>query len=107
MSKLKKLDIQKMGGAAHGATELLKALANEKRLMILCQLADGEKSVGELGALLDIKQAPLSQHLARLRQDDLVQTRREAQTIFYSLKGDAVRRVIGVLYDLYCGPEAC
>lgn len=96
-----------MHGAAQSATELLKALASEKRLMILCQLADGEKSVGELGALLDIKQAPLSQQLARLRQDDLVRTRREAQTIYYSLNGEPVRRVIGLLYDMYCGADAC
>ncbi len=97
--------LEKMRRAASGAGQLLKALSNERRLLVLCQLAEGEKSVGELAALLDIQQASLSQQLALLRKDGLVRTRREAQTIYYALNGDAARRVIAVLYDIYCDPQ--
>ena len=85
------------------ASTLLKAMSNEHRLMILCQLGDGEKYVGELEPIIGLSQSALSQHLARLRRDDLVKTRRAAQTIFYSLAGPEARAVIGTLYDLYCG----
>lgn len=95
-----------MRDAAGRASGLLKALGNEKRLLILCQLADGEVSVGELANVLDMEQAPLSQQLARLRNEDLVQTRREAQTIYYSLAGDEASRIIALLYDMYCAPPA-
>lgn len=88
--------------AAADASRLMKALSSENRLMILCQLAEGEKSVGELSTLLDLRQAAVSQQLTLLRKDGLVATRREAQTIYYSLRGTAARRVIGLLYELYC-----
>lgn len=99
------MQIKKIRRAAAGAGQLMKALSNERRLLVLCLLAEGEKSVGELAGLLDIQQASLSQQLALLRKDGLVRTRRQAQTIYYALNGDAARRVIAVLYDIYCDPQ--
>ncbi|MBB4264868.1 ArsR/SmtB family transcription factor [Roseospira visakhapatnamensis] len=87
---------------ARAASTLLKAMSNEHRLLILCRLLGCERSVGELERVVGLSQSALSQHLARLRRDDLVKTRREAQTIYYSLKGDAVASVLSTLYDLYC-----
>lgn len=93
----------KMKASAASATALLKGLANQHRLIILCHLADGERSVGELEALLGMRQPHLSQHLARLRRDALVATRRDSRTIYYRLGSSAAARVIRLLYDLYCG----
>ena len=90
---------------ARQASGLLKAMSNEHRLMILCQLARGERKVGELEHLIGLSQSALSQHLARLRRDGLVKTRREAQTIFYSLAGPEARSVIETLYGIYCGVD--
>lgn len=98
------MDPEKMAEAARNAAGLMKLLANENRLMILCQLADGEKSVGELAALIGLGQSPLSQHLARLRQDGLVTTRRDGQSIYYSLASDEAGRIIRTLYEMYCAP---
>ncbi len=84
------------------ASTLLKAMSNERRLMILCQLAQGERSVGELERAVGLSQSALSQHLARLRQDGVVATRRSAQTIYYSLRGREARAVMQTLHDLYC-----
>ena len=75
-------------------TTLLKAVANEKRLKIMCVLSDGEKSVGELEKLIDLSQSALSQHLARLRRDEIVDTRRDAQTIYYSILDQNVIEII-------------
>lgn len=91
---------------ARDASILLKSMSNERRLLILCQLAEGERSVGELEKHVGLSQSALSQHLARLRQDDLVTTRRSAQSIYYSLKGDAARTVMETLHKIYCAPEA-
>lgn len=88
---------------ARRASALLKAMSNQHRLLILCQLATGEKCVGDLEKIIGLSQSALSQHLARLRHDQLVQTRREAQTIYYSLAGDEANAVIDTLYGLYCG----
>jgi len=96
------MNLSKMKASATNATALLKALANKHRLIILCHLADGEKSVGELEELLDMRQPHLSQHLARLRRDGLVRTRRDSRTIYYELESCAAAQVIGLLYDLYC-----
>ncbi len=85
---------------ASGASRILKAMANERRLMILCYLNEGEHSVGELEKLVGISQSALSQHLARLRNDGLVMPRREAQNIYYSLYGEAARAIIQSLHDL-------
>ncbi len=97
------IDPEAMRGHAGDATRLLKALANEKRLMVLCLLVEGERSVGELNAELDISQSALSQHLAVLRADGLVDTRREAQTIYYSLAKGPAQRIIETLHGIYCG----
>jgi|TARA_R110002072_G_scaffold4706_21_gene32960 DNA-binding transcriptional ArsR family regulator len=88
--------------AAERASDLLKLMANERRLMILCHLQDGPKSVGELEGLVGLRQAALSQHLAKLRNTGLVKTRREAQTIFYSLASHEVKAIIGCLHELFC-----
>lgn len=91
-----------MAEAAGAATAYLKTLAHEGRLMILCHLGGGEKSVGELERLLDMRQAAVSQMLARLRDEGLVSTRREGKTIYYALADDNTKQVIGLLYDLFC-----
>lgn len=83
--------------------KLLKALSNEKRLLIVCALCESEKSVGELEQQIDLSQSALSQHLARLRRDGIVKTRREAQTIFYSLKENSPRIVLNCLCKLFSG----
>lgn len=80
----------------------MRALSNPYRLMILCELHGGERSVGTLERIVGLKQSPLSQHLAKLRRDGLVATRREAQTIHYSLASPEAAKVIGLLYRLYC-----
>jgi ArsR family transcriptional regulator, virulence genes transcriptional regulator len=85
------------------AADLLKALANEQRLMILCNLLEGPLSVGGIHKKLDLSQSALSQHLAVLRESNIVVTEREAQTIRYSLPEGVVTRIIGVLYKEFCG----
>ncbi len=90
---------------AEEASRLLKSLANERRLLILFHLSQGEKSVGELEPLVGLSQSALSQHLARLRRDSLVSTRRSAQTIFYSIDSEEAQAVLGTLYELYCATE--
>lgn len=92
--------------AIRSATKLLKAMSNPHRLMILCQLLGNEKRVGELEHLTGLSQSALSQHLARLRRDKLVRTRREAQTIFYSAANNDVDQVIRVLHELFCAPQS-
>ncbi len=98
--------LQTIQNNARRASTLLKAMSNQHRLMILCQLVPGEKSVGELERIIGLSQSALSQHLARLRRDQLVRTRRAAQTIFYSLSGEEASAVIETLYGLYCGTTA-
>src|SRR3982751_6642717 len=88
------------------AANLLKALSNEKRLLVICALYKGEKSVGELEEIVTLSQSALSQHLARLRRDGLVNTRREAQTIFYSLHDRAAKAILRCLYDIYSPEES-
>lgn len=98
-------DLEALRDSARQASDLLKALSNEHRLLVLCHLSQREMSVGEIQRAIGLGQSALSQHLARLRQDQLVKTRRVAQTIFYSLNGEEARSIIGVLYELYCAPE--
>ena len=98
-------DLKQMQKAADQASNLMKTLGHRGRLMVLCQLATGEKSVGELSELLDIEQSPLSQHLSRMRTEGLVSTRRDAQMIYYSLSSGEAGKVIECLYDLYCANE--
>jgi DNA-binding transcriptional ArsR family regulator len=95
-----------MRAHAAEAAQLLKALGNEQRLHILCNLLDGPLSVGELNQRLDLSQSALSQHLALLRDLGMVETRRAAQTIIYSLPDGPVVRVMALLQDLYCPRDA-
>nr|WP_232830443.1 metalloregulator ArsR/SmtB family transcription factor [Oceanicella sp. SM1341] len=94
-----------MARSAREAALLLKALAHEGRLMILCHLAAGEKSVTELEALLGTRQAAVSQQLARLRREGMVAHRREGKSILYRLEDPRAARLIHLLYDMYCGPD--
>lgn len=95
--------IEQMRAHAPDAAGLMKALGNESRLMILCTLAEGERSVGDLNAMIPLSQSALSQQLARLRGQGIVETRRESQTIYYSLAEGPADRVIRLLHDIYCG----
>jgi DNA-binding transcriptional ArsR family regulator len=95
-----------MRAHAHDAARLLKALANDSRLMILCLLVAGELSVGEINARVALSQSALSQHLAILRADGLVTTRREAQSIHYALAPGPAERIIEALHAIYCRPPA-
>jgi len=101
-----KVDVATMESAADRASELLKALANRHRLMIICQLIDGERSVGDLASVLGIRDSTVSQHLALLRKDGLVATRRDGQTIRYSISSTPARKVLETLYQVYCRPVA-
>ena len=100
------MKFEELQANARKASTLLRAMSNERRLLILCHLGQGEKSVGELERLVGLSQSALSQHLARLRQDQLVSTRRDAQTIYYSLRGHEARVLMDTLYRLYCAPGA-
>lgn len=99
------MNIELMHKHAGEALKLLKALANEHRLMILCHLTQGELSVGELNERVLLSQSALSQHLAWLRNAELVDTRKSAQTIYYSINSDEAGRVVGLLHEMYC-PES-
>lgn len=95
-----------MAKHAEDAAALLKALAHPARLLVLCRLVEGEASVGELQPLVDLSMSALSQHLAVLREMELVTTRRESQTIYYALAGGPVMGVLDALYSAYCAPRS-
>lgn len=97
------VDAADMLGKAESASSFLKALSHEGRLMILCHLSTGEKTVTELEALLHSRQAAVSQQLARLRLEGLVSHRREGKAIYYALADERARRMIELVYDLFCG----
>ena len=98
--------LRQLQDAAAQAAAMLRTVGNEHRLLVLCLLIEyGEMTVGALNEYLPLSQSALSQHLARLRDLGIVATRREAQTIYYRLASDNARRLIGLLYDMYCGPE--
>lgn len=101
-SKLELSKMEEMLEYAKEAANLLKKMGNENRLLILCSLINGEQSVGELNEMMPLSQSALSQHLASLREAGLVGTRREAQTIYYSLRGSEAIKVIKVLQSIYC-----
>lgn len=101
-SLAKATDMAKLQDNAARACNLLKAMANPARLLVLCQIADGEKSVGELERAVGLSQSGLSQHLAVLRSKNLVTTRRDAQTIYYSLASDEAAAVMSTLYEVFC-----
>ena len=96
------MTIKTMRSNAQKATALLKALANENRLMVLCLLVDGEMSVAEINAQIDLSQSALSQHLAVLRRDGLVTTRRESQTIYYRIASSEAGKILETLHGIYC-----
>ena len=98
--------LEDMRAHAGVAAQLLKALANDNRLMILCVLAENEASVSQLNERIPLSQSALSQHLALLRRDGLVHTRRSSQTIFYSLAPGPAMQLIALLHDIYCGNSA-
>lgn len=98
-----KPDPEVMARSAADAARFLRAIGNDNRLMVLCTLAEGEHSVSELHERIPLSQSALSQHLAVLRREGLVDTRREAQVIHYSLADERARRLIPVLYELFCG----
>ena len=98
-------DLEKMMESATEASNFLKAISHEGRLMILCHLATGEKSVTELEELLSARQAAVSQQLARLRLEGLVTPRRDGKTIFYRLTDDKPRQIIDLVYDLFCAKK--
>ncbi|MET3793999.1 ArsR/SmtB family transcription factor [Aquamicrobium terrae] len=94
-----------MRAAVDQASELMKALSNQHRLLILCRLIDGEKSVGQLAEFLGIRDSTVSQHLALLRRDGIISGRRDGQTIWYRIEADIAREVVSVLYAHYCSPN--
>lgn len=100
------LPADEMLAQATAAAAFLKALSHEGRLMILCHLSSGEKSVTELEHLLESRQAAVSQQLARLRLEGLVATRRDGKAIFYSIQDPKVLRMINLVYDMFCSPPA-
>lgn len=105
MFDLAKFDLARFESSASQAASVLRMLANERRLMILCQLADGELSVGELQPRVGLSQSALSQHLALLRDEGVVTTRRSGQQIFYRIGDPAAMRIIATLAELFCPPD--
>lgn len=99
---LTRAEVARLRGSAVRVTDLLKAMANPSRLMILCQLAEGEKSVGEMQSTIGLSQSGLSQHLAVLRRKRIVSTRREAQSIYYSIASKEVEEIMAALYRVFC-----
>lgn len=102
MRKALQTDLKDLTGKAGDAARLLKLLANEHRLLILCQLAAGEASVGALADAVGLSQSALSQHLAKMREDEIVVTRREAQTMFYRIADRKVAKLLAMLKDIFC-----
>lgn len=98
------IEPQKMAAAAAQASNLLKAIGHPHRLMLLCQMSERARTVGELAAALGIRESTTSQHLALLRKDGLVQPRREAQTIWYSIASVPAQRIMATLFELFCAP---
>ncbi|MEI8395079.1 MAG: metalloregulator ArsR/SmtB family transcription factor [Rhodospirillaceae bacterium] len=91
-----------LDSAAVAATDLLKALASPNRLRILCQLVEGERSVGQIAGAIGVRETAVSQHLALLRRDRVVRCRRSGQTVFYALDNPAASRVLEVLHEFFC-----
>ncbi|MBN8944070.1 MAG: helix-turn-helix transcriptional regulator [Rhizobiales bacterium] len=96
------VELEQLMRNAREASDFLKALSHESRLLLLCLLAEKERSVGELENILSLRQPTVSQQLARLRFDDMVTTRRDGKTVYYSIANENVRRVISVIYDIFC-----
>ena len=96
------MNLERMEQNADQAAQLLAAMANPKRLLILCNLLERELNVGQLAERVQLGQSPLSQHLSKLRAWGLVTTRRDGQQINYALASEEVRRILATLYDIYC-----
>ena len=101
-AKISAKNIDELKASSKDVASMLKNLANPHRLLILCLLSEGESSVGQLAVHIDLEQSPLSQHLARLRAEGLVKTRKESQTVFYSIADPNVEKIIGTLHSIYC-----
>lgn len=99
------MDITDLSPRADDAAELLAAMSNPKRLLILCHLLDRELSVNQLSELVDLAQSPLSQHLSKLRALRLVAARRDGQMVLYRLASSEVAGILTTLYDIYCAPQ--
>lgn len=99
-------DLSGMEGHAEEAARLLRSLGNAHRLMILCTLCGGEKSVGELNGIVPLSQSALSQHLAVLREESLVNTRRDGQTVYYSVPDSPALQILEVLHGTFCPTQA-
>jgi ArsR family transcriptional regulator, virulence genes transcriptional regulator len=99
------MKVEEMRETAEQVAELMKVLAHPKRLLILCQLVEGERSVGDLARLLEMREQAMSQQLALLRKDGLVTTRREGQTIHYGLARGDIALLLDFLYRTYCVPR--
>jgi ArsR family transcriptional regulator, virulence genes transcriptional regulator len=102
----RRIDANAMRKNADAAARLLKMLANGQRLRVLCLLIEGELSVGQINERVDLSQSALSQHLAKLREEELVATRREAQTIYYRLSSGPAGQILAALYDIYCAKSS-
>lgn len=100
------IDLKSMRNSADEASALLKAMSNRHRLLALCQLVDGEKSVGQLASFLNVRDLTASQHLALLRRDRIISSRRDGQTIWYRISSEPVLAIMRVLYDTYCATSA-
>jgi DNA-binding transcriptional ArsR family regulator len=98
------MDVKALTAKSEEASRLLLALSNGNRLRILCELHKGERSVNALGSVIGLSQSALSQHLAKLRAAHIVATRREAQTIYYSIADERAARLLALLYELFCAP---
>ena len=94
-----------MRANAGSASDMLKALANRNRLLLVCQLIEGERSVGDLADSLGLRDSTVSQHLALLRRDGIVVPRRDGQVIYYAVANPTARRLLEVLYEAYCAPD--
>ena len=97
------IDPTELGAHAEAAAALLRAMSGKARLLVLCNLVHGERSVGELQRIVGLSQSALSQHLALLREDGLVAFRRESQTLFYRVSDPRAARILKLLKDIYCG----
>jgi DNA-binding transcriptional ArsR family regulator len=100
------MNLETLQSQAAEAEALLKAMANQARLMILCELLDGERTVTELHLKVGLAMSAVSQHLAKLREERIVSTRRESQTIYYSLASEPAEKMLAVLYEIFCAPAA-
>jgi len=105
MFDLVNFDITRFEASASSAARLLKTLGNERRLMILCQLVEGERSVGQLQPNVGLSQSALSQHLAVLREEGVVATRRDGLTVWYRIDDPAAIKVVATLAEIFCPPD--